>query len=82
MQDRNYQNRGNLLHRTAGPYIGVISSPYERESRAAATPEQRTLFKAQAQPRHAFIDFIRSPRPHGRVVSAALQGRVPSRSSN
>ena len=23
MQDRISQNRGNLLHRTAGPYVGV-----------------------------------------------------------
>jgi hypothetical protein len=30
MQDRISQDRRNLLHRTAGPYIGSISTVYMR----------------------------------------------------
>jgi len=50
MQDRSYRNRGNLLHRTAGPYIlgsqrlsrewGKISKISRAAQRTSATAKE------------------------------------------
>src|SRR6516225_4742961 len=42
------QDRGNLLHRTAGPYIRVTSSHYRTATSSAASPQSADIIRARA----------------------------------